>query len=141
MEAPHSETSGQMTPIPKTAGDGDLSSSQSLHAANGFSDESPAHFTSEMDGFEVDPVVVCGFSMRFPQEASSPERLWDMMMEKRCAMTEFPPERLNLKGFYDKTNRLNTVRKVRATIPGCFIPSSFAFIPFAFCVRVTVKNL
>jgi hypothetical protein len=62
-----------------------------------------------MNEVVADPVVVCGFSMRFPQDASSPEDLWNLMMSKRCATTEFPPNRLNVNGFYTKSNRMNTV--------------------------------
>lgn len=57
-----------------------------------------------------DPIVVCGFSVRFPGEASSSERFWKMMMEKRCASGEFPRGRVNVDGFYSQGNSTsNTV--------------------------------
>ena len=59
----------------------------------------------------LEPIAVVGFSLKFPQEATSPDAFWDMMVEKRCAMTEWPKERLNLEAFYHPdTNRLDTVR-------------------------------
>lgn len=64
---------------------------------------------SELDGDDDDPIVICGFAIKFPQEATSPEALWKMMMERRCAMTDFPAERVNADGFYQKKSRLNTV--------------------------------
>lgn len=64
---------------------------------------------SELDGTEDDPICICGFSVKFPQDATSAEGFWNMMVEKRCAMTTFPPNRINLKGFHRKDNRGNTV--------------------------------
>lgn len=58
-----------------------------------------------------DPIAICGFSMMLPQGASSPQKFWDMMMEKRCATTEFPSDRLNINGFQRKSQSGNTVRK------------------------------
>ncbi len=55
--------------------------------------------------------------MRFPQDATSAEGLWKLMMERRCAMTEFLPERLNVQGFHNKSNRLNTVSQKSSMAP------------------------
>lgn len=66
----------------------------------------------ELDGYdEADPIAICGFSIKFPQDATSPEAFWKMMVEKRCAMTDFPANRINTEGFYQKQgkSRLNTV--------------------------------
>ncbi|KAH9984908.1 ketoacyl-synt-domain-containing protein [Xylariaceae sp. FL0662B] len=56
-----------------------------------------------------DPIAICGFSMMLPQGASSPEKFWDMLMEKRCATTDFPFDRLNVNGFQRKTQSTNTI--------------------------------
>ncbi|XDG08296.1 hypothetical protein ABKA04_007911 [Annulohypoxylon sp. FPYF3050] len=56
-----------------------------------------------------DPIAICGFSMMLPQGASSPQKFWDMMMEKRCATTEIPSDRLNINGFQRKSQSGNTV--------------------------------
>jgi acyl transferase domain-containing protein len=45
-------------------------------------------------------IAIIGFSLEFPQDATSSEGFWKMMAEKRCAMTEFPPDRLNIDAFY-----------------------------------------
>ncbi|KAI2464634.1 putative polyketide synthase [Annulohypoxylon bovei var. microspora] len=62
-----------------------------------------------VDGDICNDVAVCGFSLKFPQDAVSPEGFWRMMLEKRCAMTEFPSNRLDPNGFYREKNRLNTL--------------------------------
>lgn len=58
----------------------------------------------------VEPIAVVGLSLKFPQDATSPEAFWKMIVEKRCAMTNIPADRLNMKSFYgtDK-NRNDTV--------------------------------
>ncbi|MCJ1398962.1 hypothetical protein MMC11_002163 [Xylographa trunciseda] len=58
---------------------------------------------THLDGIEqagYEPIAVIGFSLKFPQDATSPEAFWKMMTEKRCSMTEWPKERLNLDAFY-----------------------------------------
>ena len=48
----------------------------------------------------VEPIAVVGLSLKFPQDATSPEAFWKMIMEKRCAMTEIPADRLETDSFY-----------------------------------------
>lgn len=71
---------------------------------------------------QLDPIAVVGFSIKFPQEATSSEALWSMLLEKRCAMTEWPSERANLDAFYhpDK-NRNDTVTKLSQTPEESFV--------------------
>lgn len=64
----------------------------------------------QVDGDVAHDIAICGFSIKFPQEATSPNAFWKMMMEKRCAMTDFPEDRINLEGFHSSRNKLNTVR-------------------------------
>lgn len=52
------------------------------------------------DGSVVEPIAVVGLSLKFPQEATSPEAFWKMLLEKRCAMTEIPPDRMNVDAFH-----------------------------------------
>lgn len=49
---------------------------------------------------KLEPVAVIGYSLKFPQDAVSADSFWKMLIEKRCAMTEFPEDRINLNGFY-----------------------------------------
>lgn len=71
------------------------SSAPELHGANSFLQD------------QLDPVAVVGFSIKFPQEATSSEALWSMLLEKRCAMTEWPSERANLDAFYHPDKKRN----------------------------------
>ena len=49
---------------------------------------------------KVEPIAVIGFSLRLPQDATSPDKFWQLLMEARSAMTEVPEDRYNLDAFY-----------------------------------------
>lgn len=57
----------------------------------------------------TEPIAVCGLSLKFPQDASSESGFWDMILERRSAMTEFPSDRLNIDAFHHPT-RPNALR-------------------------------
>lgn len=65
---------------------------------------------TEIDGNGVDAVAICGFSIKFPEEATSADTFWEMMVNRRSAMTEFPTDRINSSGFQPSSGkRSNTV--------------------------------
>lgn len=47
-----------------------------------------------------DPVAVVGFSLRFPQDATSTQSFWKILQEGRSVTTEVPSDRFNINGFY-----------------------------------------
>ena len=51
----------------------------------------------------IEPIAVVGYSLKFPQDATSPEEFWRMLVERRNAMTDFPADRLNISAFYHPT--------------------------------------
>lgn len=63
-----------------------------------------------LDGHDNDAIAVCGFAIKFPEDATTPGKLWQMLLEKRCVSSDFPAERCNPEGFYQKNSRINTVR-------------------------------
>ncbi|ETS74933.1 hypothetical protein PFICI_13417 [Pestalotiopsis fici W106-1] len=67
-------------------------------------------FDSELDGIDgEDPVVVCGFSIKLPQDATNADSFWKVMMDRRCAMTEFPHDRMNVNGFFQQEPGQSTI--------------------------------
>ncbi|CAJ2508315.1 Uu.00g095010.m01.CDS01 [Anthostomella pinea] len=52
-------------------------------------------------GTEEDPVVVVGFSFRFPQDAVSDDAFWKIICEGTSTMTEVPETRYNINGHHD----------------------------------------
>jgi acyl transferase domain-containing protein len=58
------------------------------------------------------PVAVVGIALRFPQDASSAEDFWQMLMDGRCAATGIPRERMNGDAFHGLgENNFDTVRQ------------------------------
>ncbi|KAL4954233.1 hypothetical protein BDW69DRAFT_183680 [Aspergillus filifer] len=56
------------------------------------------------------PLAIVGLSLKFPQDAMSPESFWDMIVQGRCAATEFPSDRLNIDAHYHPDpNRLDSL--------------------------------
>ncbi|KAF2262720.1 ketoacyl-synt-domain-containing protein [Lojkania enalia] len=56
-------------------------------------------YDAVMDSFHSDPLAIVGFSLRFPQDAVSPESFWNALVEKRCLATKIPKERMNIDAF------------------------------------------
>ena len=55
-------------------------------------------------------IAIIGFSLRFPQDAVSPESFWDMLVEGRSAVTEVPESRFNINAFcHPDPDRLGNV--------------------------------
>ena len=71
----------------------------------------PVQESAGLDGGILEPIAVVGMSMKFPQDAVTEESFWQMLLEKRCAATEFPEDRLNIDAFHSpEAGKRNTVR-------------------------------
>ncbi|RAK98120.1 putative hybrid PKS/NRPS enzyme EqiS-like protein [Aspergillus ibericus CBS 121593] len=46
-----------------------------------------------------EPIAIIGSGCRFPGEASSPSRLWDLLQAPRDCLTEIPKDRFNWEGY------------------------------------------
>ena len=76
--------------------------------ADGYDGLKPEMRPTDKDTKE--PIAVIGLSLKFPGDATSPERFWSMMMEKKCASKDYPPDRMNIDAFYHPdANKLNKV--------------------------------
>ncbi|KAI4940246.1 Type I Iterative PKS [Alternaria arbusti] len=47
------------------------------------------------------PIAIVGFGCRFPGDVTNGEKLWQMLVEKKSARTEVPPDRFNVDAFYN----------------------------------------
>ena len=52
------------------------------------------------DEDKLEPIAVVGLALKFPGDATSPEAFWSMIMEKKCASKDYPPDRMNVDAFY-----------------------------------------
>ncbi|CAG8300192.1 unnamed protein product [Penicillium olsonii] len=48
----------------------------------------------------LEPIAIVGLATRLPQEATSTERLWEMLLHARSAWSAIPKERFNADAFY-----------------------------------------
>ena len=61
----------------------------------------------------LEPVAVIGFSLKFPQDATSVESFWQMIVDGQSASVDIPKDRFNAESFYDENpNRTGTVRGI-----------------------------
>jgi acyl transferase domain-containing protein len=59
-----------------------------------------------------DPIAIVGFSVKFPQDATSEEAFWDLLSQRRSTMTQVPQDRWNGDAFYKPDgNKTGTVCK------------------------------
>ena len=56
------------------------------------------------------PIALIGMSCRFPGNATSPEKLWELCSEGRSAWSKIPKSRFRQEGFYNpNAERVGTV--------------------------------
>ncbi|KAB8212294.1 hypothetical protein BDV34DRAFT_1922 [Aspergillus parasiticus] len=58
-----------------------------------------------LDEDKLEPIAIVGFCFRFPDDAVNSRSFWNMMMEKRCAMTESPKDRISVPGWHHPDSR------------------------------------
>lgn len=49
---------------------------------------------------KLEPIAAVGLALRFPQDATSPEAFWQMLLEGRSALTDVPQDRYHVDAFY-----------------------------------------
>lgn len=63
---------------------------------------------------KLDPIAIVGLALRFPQDATSPEAFWQMLLEGRSALTDVPQDRYRVDAFYEASaNKSGTVCNIR----------------------------
>lgn len=76
---------------------------------------------------KLEPIAVVGLSLRFPQDATTVDSFWKLLLEQRCAVTPFPEDRLSVSGnYHPDPNRRDTVSRVSAVclVVNTIIPRS-----------------
>ena len=74
-------------------------------------ESTPIDQNCTFEGDKLESIAVIGFSSKFPQEGTTPEAFWEMLLNKKCAMTEWPEDRLNVDAFYHPdSSRPDTVQ-------------------------------
>ena len=48
----------------------------------------------------LEPIAIVGFALKFPQDATTTEAFWQLLLEGRCATTDFPKDRMSIDAFH-----------------------------------------
>ncbi len=54
-----------------------------------------------MERAKTEPIAVVGLGCRFPGGADTPDRYWELLLERRDAIVEMPPDRWDVPAHYD----------------------------------------
>ncbi|KAK6598095.1 polyketide synthase [Botrytis cinerea] len=85
-----------------------------------------------MDQDLLEPIAIVGISLKYPQDATGPEAFWKLIQEKRCTMTEWPSDSLNIDAFYHPDKKKNSTIYTRG---GNFLKGDLAaFDPSFFSI-------
>ncbi|KAL7923395.1 polyketide synthase-like protein [Trichoderma austrokoningii] len=58
----------------------------------------------------MDDIAIVGLALRFPGDATSPQKLWDVLERKESQWSEFPKDRINIDGYYHpNSQRLGSI--------------------------------
>ncbi|KAI9037475.1 type I polyketide synthase [Aspergillus affinis] len=79
----------------------------------------------ESNGFIQEPIAVVGMACRLPGRSDSPRKLWEFLMRNGVADTDVPADRFNFKGFYDGSDRPQTLRSPGAMFMESVNPAEF----------------
>ncbi|RLL97465.1 hypothetical protein CFD26_104804 [Aspergillus turcosus] len=59
------------------------------------------------------PIAIVGLAGRFPGDASNPQKLWSVLVNKKSTRTEVPPDRFNIDAFYHPSGERNGTTNTR----------------------------
>nr|ALQ32968.1 putative polyketide synthase [Fusarium sp. NRRL 25184] len=68
---------------------------------------------SEEPKYTNEPIAIVGSSCRFPGDATSPSKLWDLLKNPRDVVSEIPSTRFNTTGFYHPDSQHHGSSNVR----------------------------
>lgn len=90
-----------------------------------------------------EPLAITGLAFQLPEEATSVQSFWKILLEQRCVMTEFPEDRVNIDAFYSSdTTRPDTVIRSRASlIQSLTLPNRFLFVEVIFSKTYQARSM
>jgi hypothetical protein len=56
------------------------------------------------------PIAICGMAMRLPGGISSDSEFWDLLVNKKDAVSPVPTDRYNINGFQSDVNKNGTIQ-------------------------------
>lgn len=67
----------------------------------------------------MEPIAIIGMSFRFPGGAETSDEFWQMLVEKRCAATDYPKDRFDIDAFWHPDGKKQNVVRIESF--GCSI--------------------
>lgn len=65
----------------------------------------------------LEPIAIVGLATRFPQQATTTESLWELLLQARSTWSSIPKERFNSDAFYHPDpEHGGTVSNIRAML-------------------------
>jgi hypothetical protein len=55
---------------------------------------------STIESSSPEPLAIVGMAFQFPAGAVTEDSFWSMLVEKHCASSEFPADRMNIDAFH-----------------------------------------
>lgn len=68
---------------------------------------------TEIPLYANEPIAIVGSACRFPGDATTPAKLWELLKQPRDILTEIPPSRFNVESFYHPDNSHHGTSNVR----------------------------
>lgn len=66
-----------------------------------------------LDSSRNEPIAIVGTGCRFPGNADTPSRLWDLLKEPRDVLSKIPSERFSAEGFFNSNSNYHGNSNVR----------------------------
>ena len=60
----------------------------------------PVEYSPSSSPSRNEPIAIIGSGCRFPGGANSPSKLWELLRDPRDVLSEIPPSRFDVNGFY-----------------------------------------
>jgi len=60
----------------------------------------PPNYERASYGDAIEPIAIVGMACRFPGGATTMEKLWSILHNKRCVVSDVPTQRFNVDGWY-----------------------------------------
>lgn len=63
----------------------------------------------------VEPIAIIGMSLKFPGKAVDCDSFWKMLLERHCASTDYPKDRMNIDAFYHPDPKMQNKARHQCT--------------------------
>lgn len=72
---------------------------------------------------QTEPIAIIGMSCKFPGDATTPEKLWQVCADARNTWSNIPKDRFNLNGFYHPQRDKTGTVLAQEQLPFSYVPS------------------